>query len=71
MRGMVDLNKSGNTSTLVALSASASDGGEAKSKYFVKYLEVGSPFDTQAEDEPEEDVLETTVRCLFYKFREI
>ena len=65
MRGMVDLNKSGNTSTLAALSASATDGGEGKSKYFVKYLEVGSPFDAQAEDEPEEDVLETTVSSYF------
>ena len=40
-------------------------GGTGKTKYFEKYLEMGSPFDAQAEDEQEEDVLETTVNYTF------
>ena len=61
MRSMVDLNKSGNTITLAALSAGNTNGETGKTKYFEKYLEMGSPFDAQADDEQEEDVLETTV----------
>ena len=64
MKGMVDLNKSGNTVTLAALSAGNISGGTGKTKYFEKYLEMGSPFDAQTEDEQEEDVLETTVNTL-------
>ena len=67
MRGMVDLNKSGNSSTLSALSAAAEEGAEGKFKYFVKYLETGSPFDPQADDEQEEDVLQTTVSSIFHR----
>ena len=61
MRGMVDLNKSGSAVTLAALSAGNTGGGTDKTKYFEKYLEMGSPFDAQTEDEQEEDVLETSV----------
>ena len=61
MRGMVDLNKSGSAVTLAALSAGNTGGGTGKTKYFEKYLEMGSPFDAQTEDEQEEDVLETSV----------
>ena len=65
MKGMVDLNKSGNTVTLALLSTGNVGGGTGKTKYFEKYLEMGSPFDAQAEDEQEEDVLETTVNYTF------
>ena len=65
MRGMVDLNKSGSTVTLAALSTGNTGGGTGKTKYFEKYLDMGSPFDAQTEDEQEEDVLETSVSFTF------
>ncbi len=70
MRGKVDLNRSGNNSTLSALAAAATagdtapgraTGGGGAGQYFRRFADAGSPFDAQAEDEAEEDVMETTV----------
>ncbi len=63
MKGLGDLNKSGNSSTLTLLkqaeSASNGEAGGGKG-LFEKFSESGSPFDPQAEDEQEEDIHDVT-----------
>ena len=62
MKGLGDLNRSGNSSTLTLLkqAESASNGEAAGKGLFEKYSESGSPFDPQAEDEQEEDIHDVT-----------